>query len=312
MVRPAIEEARREKAGSYQRGVPRVQMKKLSWHTQRLDDQPLMISGRAWFRMGDALIVNPEWHIRPNTAPSFSFHIHDELSLGIGVMLLGSFYLSLSGRMLRWTERILPGYWIEHGDTSYKYHNEAGPNRVKITEGREIRLRCDSTGVWWSWWVNPMVWSSSTPRWRQGSFHPKDVVLGKARFSQENNGESVVAMASFHEGSYPLILQRQTWTWKRSRWPWPKTARYVDIRVPEGAAAAGFQGKGENSWDCGSDAIYGMSSEGHDFYSAIGAYTLATLKKRGRYGCVKSEDSLIVKDRKVTRQTRDNVVGGSP
>jgi hypothetical protein len=49
--------------------------------------------------------------------------------------------------------------------------------------------------------------------------------------------------------------------WFRSRIPFglykkERTAMRLDIKKPPG-----YQGKGENSWDCGDDATYGLSSE---------------------------------------------------
>ncbi len=130
-------------------------------------------------------------------------------------------------------------------------------------------------------------WHRDDPlNWMRGIVHPVDKILGRAEHALEKVGPQVRAIASFPEGDYPLLLQREIRTWKRPRWPWPLVHRSVDI---EAVRPAESQGKGENSWDCGPDAIWGMSSPGHSYEDAVAAYVKATLRDRARRGHISDE-----------------------
>lgn len=118
-----------------------------------------------------------------------------------------------------------------------------------------------------------------------------DRIFGRAEYTREKVGEPVQAIACFPEGQYTLTLQREVSTWNRPRWPWTYWRKSVDItleRPPE------FQGKGENSWDCGPDAIYGMSSEGHSYEDAVAAYVKAVLRERAKRGVLAPEHRTVL------------------
>lgn len=135
-------------------------------------------------------------------------------------------------------------------------------------------------------------WHRNDPlNWMRGCRFWPDDIFGRAVHVCEKIGEPVRAVACFPEGQYTLTLQRERRTWKRPRWPWPLTRDAVDItleRPPE------FQGKGENSWDCGPDAIYGMSSPGHSYEDAVAAYVKAVLRERARQGHLAPEHRTIL------------------
>lgn len=134
-------------------------------------------------------------------------------------------------------------------------------------------------------------WHSNDPlNWMRGIIHPVDLIFGRPVHDKQEVGPKVQAIASFPEGDYPLLLQREIRTWKRPRWPFTMTHRYVDI---EAVRAAESQGKGENSWDCGPDAIWGMSSPGHSYEDAVAAYVKATLRDRAKRGHIADEHRAV-------------------
>jgi hypothetical protein len=135
-------------------------------------------------------------------------------------------------------------------------------------------------------------WHRDDPlNWMRGIVHPLDKLFGRDEHHKEEVGPKVHAIASFPEGDYPLLLQREVRTWKRPRWPFTLTHRYVDI---EAVRAAESQGKGENSWDCGPDAIWGMSSPGHSYEDAVAAYVKATLRDRRKRGHISNEHRSVL------------------
>lgn len=69
---------------------------------------------------------------------------------------------------------------------------------------------------------------------------------------------------------------------RRPRWPWAyrkSLGSWIEVPKPPQ-----FAGKGENSWDCGDDGIYGMGSRETSPAAVVGDYIKAVLKNRERYG----------------------------
>lgn len=150
-------------------------------------------------------------------------------------------------------------------------------------DDREIRVYFHSGAVWWSFWVGSMAsWSrrfSWCKPWRQGSFNPVDFALGYPKFSEEVM-ETCTVKIPMPEGSYPgeaKVLRRLR---KRPRW-FARESFYVDVSIPKGIP---FQGKGENSYDCGDDGLFGMSTPGRSVEDAIGRVVGSVLGSRRRYG----------------------------
>lgn len=146
-------------------------------------------------------------------------------------------------------------------------------------EDREISWSTHDWAIWWNLWLDDGSWSSTTPKWRSGSFHIDDFVLGKAKYSQRILNEQAVQIA-LPEASYPATVKIDERTWKRPRW---FTKRMVgsQVDIPKGIP---FPGKGENSWDCGQDAVFGLSSLESTIEGAIAAVVRSVLKSRRRHG----------------------------
>lgn len=55
-----------------------------------------------------------------------------------------------------------------------------------------------------------------------------------------------------------------------------------------------FMGKGENSWDCGEDGLYGCGSEGSSLEDAITKTVSIVLRNRRKYGhCHESHRAVL-------------------
>lgn len=153
----------------------------------------------------------------------------------------------------------------------------------------------------YSLWVGSMAsWSRQFPWcrwWRQGSIDFKDLILGRARHTLERRRrtkhetiwmpEDTVEYDLFEilipmpEGAYPARAHVERRTWKRPRWPWPIVRVSVAVDIPKGIP---FAGKGENSWDCGDDGLFGYGAEGDSIEHAIGHGVESVLTSRRRYG----------------------------
>lgn len=91
--------------------------------------------------------------------------------------------------------------------------------------------------------------------------------------------ESTLATVPMPEGNYAATIKREDRTWKRKRWPWPSQRRTdYSIDIPGGIPVPG---KGENSWDCEDDGIYGTG--GSSPIDAVANATRAALRQRARY-----------------------------
>jgi hypothetical protein len=183
----------------------------------------------------------------------------EDLAGHLCLPLLGSLYWGISGWFPRsWWDRI-------------------GPAR-KV--GIELYHEC----LWISlWWADPAeAWGEDRNRfrWQRISWDWAATLLGQMQHRLEVISDWEPVEVPLPERCYSgqfRVVQR---TWWRPRWPRKLVRRSGEIRMDVGAP---FPGKGENSWDCGEDAIMGMSGPPTKA-ETIGAYLTATLRNRERYG----------------------------
>ncbi len=148
---------------------------------------------------------------------------------------------------------------------------------------REIGCYFHNGAFWYHLWVGTMAsWSRDYPWcrwWRQGSFHSANL-LGKQRHTLETLKQDIPLQIPMPEGVYHAVAKLERRTWKRPLW-FAKTRMEVNVTVPKGIP---FQGKGENSWDCGDDGLFGYGVEGTSLEHAIAHGVESVLTSRRRYG----------------------------
>lgn len=128
----------------------------------------------------------------------------------------------------------------------------------------------------WDIWAPQGYWSKEIPRWMDGHFEIADAILGEHVYSERNFPMQHVEIP-MPEGTYKATLVMQLATWKRARWPFPLTVMRAKIEVPEGIPVPG---KGENSWDCGPDALYGTTCRANTPEAAIATLVESVLRTR--------------------------------
>lgn len=129
----------------------------------------------------------------------------------------------------------------------------------------------------WGQWGE---WASQDPWWVRGiSLDLKRAVLGRTHYHKREL-QSREIQIPMPEGNYPAIATLTENTWKRRRW-FADTRLFVDVSIPRGIP---FAGKGENSWDCDDDGLFGYSSEGPSFEKAIAKGVESVLESRRKYG----------------------------
>ena len=177
-------------------------------------------------------------------------------------------YLSLEGFPLWQPTRTCVATW------------EQPPRPFVIPESRESRIAFHDWTLWVTPWGRSMEWRKADPWWVRGwSLNVRDLVLGRTRYTCQPLGPAVSALVPMPEGAYPATFSPQRQTWARPRW-FSQVRESFNIDIPKGIP---FAGKGENSYDCGDDWLFGMSAEG-SLEQAIEAVRATVLKRRARYG----------------------------
>lgn len=127
-------------------------------------------------------------------------------------------------------------------------------------------------------WGRCNEWRKADPWWVRGvSLDIRDLVLGKMRYDVDQLA-LVPCSVPMPEGTYPAVAKIERFTRKRSRWfASVETSAWLDI--PKGIPHAG---KGENSWDCGDDGLFGIGGATVD--DAIRRAQESVTKSRKRYG----------------------------
>lgn len=276
----------RVEAGEYNEPTARFH-----WHWQNLDEDlvkrptspsfmglglpDIRHSGRAWF----------DWYVRSTDRKPFKIEV--DWSTGKAVWSSGISYscknsgtitLHASIRPVASVHLTLKHLWPRRRDQPSRTY------QLTLAEGA-LHYDFGKPGSGDEWHHNDPL------NWMRGVRFLADDVFGRTTYTSERVGPPVQAVACFPEGQYTLTLQRETHTWIRDRWPWPYVRKSVDITLEK---PPGFQGKGENSYDCGPDAIYGMSSDGHNFEEAVAAYVKAVLKERAKRGHLAPEHRTVL------------------
>ena len=121
------------------------------------------------------------------------------------------------------------------------------------------------------------------PHKRRLCWQPLDTFFGQKNHSERVLEETPVVIPMV-EGLYKGKAIRRVEQWRRPRWPWwPSAVQVVRVQVKMQDPVP-FPGKGENSWDCGEDALYGMTSNADTVPKAIAAVVESVLTSRRRHG----------------------------
>ena len=109
-----------------------------------------------------------------------------------------------------------------------------------------------------------------------------DFLFGHAEcFTDKPSWKSHNGVVSMPEGDYPAVFQFESRVWVRRRSPFHRVRLSTSVDIPIGIP---HSGKGENSWDCGEDALYGIGCSGHSIVNAAKAARECVLRDRSRYG----------------------------
>jgi len=242
----------------------------MRWHWQNLNEGGSGLRyGRAWFYLTKHLTFNPEWTFGRNAHTGIGIKFGGDertIMLSLGIAYLFQVYVSFNGA---WPRRWGFG----------KYGEQERDFSLRWSDG-DIHLHFASD------WTEPSyhgvhrnIWTQ--PGSRSWLITPKDILLGRPKY-EEREIETVPVKIPMPEKVYDGTVKIFESTWTRPRWPWfPKRMRRTTVDVPTGIP---FPGKGENSWDCGDDATFGLTSPATTPAAAVGAIVESVLRNRERYG----------------------------
>lgn len=228
---------------------------------------------RWWWHLGDRSVFRVEFYWWTHFAHA-SIRTHDsEWTLALALPPL-AIWLTLDGFGLWHPQKRCVATW------------ESPQREFWIPDDRE----CGVSFHDWTLRINPwslsMEWSSSDPWWVRGlSFNVQDFMLGRTRYRSETLRDGIPLKIPMPEGVYPAVAKIERCTWKRPRW-FGRTRTYVSVDVPKGIP---FAGKGENSWDCDDDGLFGYSSEGDSLDRAVAKGVESVLSSRRKYGNASAE-----------------------
>lgn len=193
-----------------------------------------------------------------------------DLGLNLYAGRLGSLWLRIRAPWTRWA-RVSKDRDPEHWYYARHYGLRLHPHDGCIVSGE--------------WGSLDGYWSRERPRWRDWSV-TWTTVLGKMH-TEWTEGKSGTCAIPLPEGVYEGEWIEKSHDARHLRWPgtWRDKLkggtrrRYINVRVDGGIPV---EGKGENSWDCGMDGVFGTS--GDTLAEAVCNFVTAVLRDRERYG----------------------------
>jgi len=243
------------------------QERRIWWHWQNLSPERHgkqgsgIIHGRAWLNVF-AWKFHCEWHLWSRACHlSLDFGGNwsdDDMLFGFAFPPI-SFYFGFEAPWGGWVKKLFP------------------------SEPRSCGVSINHWGLRIDPWTNPLEWKGADPWWRKGkTFDFKDIVLGRTNYTTEEIKPQQRIEVELDGRKYLGTAKFERSTWKRPRWfPLVRESTWITMDQSHGLPHAG---KGENSWDCGDDAICGWGVEGINVPKAIGSGIERVLERRKRYG----------------------------
>lgn len=247
------------------------------FNSQNLTEGSWPYHGRCWLRMGEQLSFAFSWNIWASFCGMFMEMDPSERRIGWHVALPPlAFWWSVEGlglcrawewffksKLLRWWNQRLGGH----------------PGSERYTDFTVVSIRVHDWAIWWSVLKFDWGWSSSMPWWVDGSLHPGRL-LGRHIYEMEVLEQRQV-LVPMPEGPYPAEAELRIGIRGRRLWPWKHRTKEYELTLKQGIP---FSGKGENSWDCGEDAVFGRSGPAESIEAAVGALVGDLLDTRRRRG----------------------------
>lgn len=159
-----------------------------------------------------------------------------------------------------------------------------GDREFWLTDRREFSFSIYDWSIRLSIWERWGEWRKVDPWWIRGvHLDLRDMVLGKQTCKTEELASEIPCQVPMPEATYRAVAKIERTTWRRKRW-FARTRTSAWLDIPKGIPHAG---KGENSWDCGDDGLFGIGGDTID--DAVKRARETVLKSRKQYGNASSE-----------------------
>lgn len=186
-----------------------------------------------------------------------------------------------------------------------------------LVVGRNYGFSFHHWTLWWKWRAKVNESSSKDPKWMRFSLNFPDLIFGKTIYFSDTIWEDRDVYFSIDGQEFKIDeIKWEKNTWFRSRIPHSlyRVVRYfgsITINKPPK-----FSGKGENSWDCRDDGIFGCSLvfdepyrfDRRDEFCEIAArgYFDRVIRNVKRYGSAKDGPSPKAEFKYIGRKTKEN------
>lgn len=233
---------------------------------------------RLWLWLNDSDNICFEIGRIPSWELGFNLELDTEdITLGLYLFLL-NFYISLDFKKI-------VKFLQKHPNHFFKKTWEKGSPQGSYWEERNVGIRLDFADKTFSgeFWTD----MNNYPSKRHFYIFLDDLLLGRAKHTLKilDEGEAMIDMP---EGGYPTTYKIEARTWKRPRWPFSTKRTNIYFEIPIGIP---HEGKGENSWDMGMNATFGIGTEWKgDLHNAVRKIAIRCLEQRQKYGSLSSPD----------------------
>ena len=168
----------------------------------------------------------------------------------------------------------------------YKRGEEKNPTWLEDSHGKTWGFYISENMVKLSWAAS-VIGSGPDKKWGWSwACFIDEKIFGRRNFKPMNERRHENIAITFPEAEYHLniILSDDTWTYARwPRWPLRKIVRRAHIEVVEKDGII-LPGKGENSWDCGDDALHGLTAPSRNLNDAVAQVYESVARSRKQYG----------------------------
>jgi len=238
-------------------------MKIFNFHNQNLNDKAGtdrqgsgLFHGRNWLTLFDRFKINSEWLLGSKSFNlQFSWGGYDNEDFGFNICIPPiALYLNFEGFLPRKLKN-----WDWERSTGISIHNWT---------------------AWLELWNDDSDSSKGFWSFNYGVGDLLSLIFGRNNHSQKTIKETDVTVP-MPEGNYEGKVKIFESKWKRARLPWAKYMVRSEIEVPKGIP---YPGKGENSWDCGTQHTYSITSPRKTIEGAIAGMVESILNTRKRYG----------------------------
>ncbi len=232
------------------------------FHWQSLADRPgqwKYAHGRCWLAIF-SYFFRFEWTLWSNHLHAYTEVGGDEDQLQVSLAIPPfAFWLAMQVPWKSWIRR-----WV--------------PERT-----RTMKLSMFEWSISLVLWERDGEWRRADPWWIRGaSLDLKDFFLGKSKYTSTETAPQQRIRVGLDNRTYEGTAKFERATWKRPWW-FTLTRDSVWINMDQGHGLP-HAGKGENSYDCGDDALCGFGVNGTCVEAAIQHGIETVMEYREKYG----------------------------